>query len=65
MALGPDHPETAQSLNYLSVLFRFQGRYKEAELLSRRSLKIRENVQGPDHIDTATSLINLVQKIRN
>jgi hypothetical protein len=29
-ALGPDHPDTALSLNNLAELYRNQGRYEEA-----------------------------------
>ena len=34
-ALGPDHPDTAQSLNNLAELYDTQGRYDEAEPLYR------------------------------
>ena len=33
-ALGPDHPETAISLHRLVELYRGQGHYDKAELLS-------------------------------
>jgi tetratricopeptide (TPR) repeat protein len=39
-ALGRDHPDVAQSLNNLAELYRFQGRYADAEPLYRRSLAI-------------------------
>ena len=58
-ALGPDHPDTAQSLNNLAALYYAQGRYAEAEPLYRRALAIREQALGPDHPDTAQSLNNL------
>ena len=35
---GPDHPEVAQTLNNLGVLYASQGRYDEAEPLYRRAL---------------------------
>jgi tetratricopeptide (TPR) repeat protein len=57
--LGPDHPDTARSLNNLASLYSSQGQYKEAEPLNRRALKINEKALGPDHPDTATSLNNL------
>ncbi len=57
--LGPDHPDTATSLNNLAGLYESMGRYSEAEPLYVRSLQIRENQLGPDHPDTATSLNNL------
>ena len=52
-ALGPDHPDVAQSLNNLAVLYRDQGRYADAEPLYKRSLAINEKALGPDHPDVA------------
>ena len=57
--LGPDHPNTASSLNNLAALYDSQGKLTEAEPLFRRALEIRERVLGPDHPDTALSLNNL------
>ena len=45
-AFGPDHPDVATALHNLAGLCRSQGRYAEAELLYRRSLKIREAKLG-------------------
>jgi tetratricopeptide (TPR) repeat protein len=56
---GPDHPDTAASLNNLAALYDSQGRYEAAEPLYRRSLEIREQVLGADHPHTAASLNNL------
>ena len=53
-ALGPDHPDVAQSLNNLAELYQAQGRYAEAEPLYKRALAIREKALGPDHPDVAT-----------
>ena len=36
-----------------------QGRYREATELARRVVRICEEVRGPEHPDTATSLNNL------
>ncbi|MEK7995788.1 MAG: tetratricopeptide repeat protein, partial [Planctomycetota bacterium] len=58
-ACGPEHPDTAASLNNLASLYYYQGRYGEAEPLYRRALDIREKTFGPEHPDTATSLNNL------
>ena len=57
--LGPDHPDTAQSLNNLAALYELIGRYDDAEALFQRSLDIKEEQLGPEHPDTATSLNNL------
>jgi tetratricopeptide (TPR) repeat protein len=57
--LGPEHPDTATSMNNLAVLYKDQGSYDKAESLYRRALEIREKVVGPEHLDTANSLNNL------
>jgi tetratricopeptide (TPR) repeat protein len=58
-ALGPDHPDTATSLNNLAALYRVQGQYDAAAPLYSSALAIREKALGPDHPDTAISLNNL------
>ncbi len=57
--LGPEHPNTATSLNNLAALHYAQGNHDAARPLYARALDIRERVLGPDHPDTATSLNNL------
>ena len=57
--MGPQHPDTALSLNNLAVLYRKQGKYEQAEPLYVRALAIREQQLGPLHPDTASSLNNL------
>jgi hypothetical protein len=44
--LGPEHPDTAESLNNLAMLYFNQGRYIEAEPLYRRPLAIWEKRSG-------------------
>ena len=44
--LGPDHPDTATSLNNLAGLYNNQGKYDEAEPLYQRALAIDEKVWG-------------------
>jgi len=56
---GPDHPQTATSLNNLGELYRTVGMYDLAEPLHKRALAIREKALGPDHPHTATSVNNL------
>ena len=62
--LGPDHPNTASTLNILASLYRILGQHDLAEPLYKRALKIRERVLGPDHPDTAASLNNLAYLYR-
>ena len=57
--LGPEHPDTATSLNNLAGLLQDQGDLAGARPLYERALAIREKALGPEHPDTATSLNNL------
>ena len=57
--LGPEHLDTATSLNNLASLYSEQGNYSSAEPLFTRALAIREKALGAYHPDTATSLQNL------
>jgi tetratricopeptide (TPR) repeat protein len=56
---GPDHPDTAMSLNNLAELYRSQGRYDEAEPMYKRALEIYEKALETDHPDVATFLENM------
>ena len=55
---GPDHPDTASSLNHLGYLLRVQGDLAGARPYYERALAIYEKALGPDHPDTALSLNN-------
>jgi tetratricopeptide (TPR) repeat protein/CHAT domain-containing protein len=57
--LGPDHPDTANSVNNLAQLYYSQGVYAKAEPLYIRALAIRQKALGPNHPLTAASLNNL------
>ncbi|MDP3284559.1 MAG: CHAT domain-containing protein, partial [Desulfobacterales bacterium] len=57
--LGPEHPNTALSLNNLAMLYESLGDYSKAEPLYKRALAINEKVLGPEHPDTAQSLNNI------
>ncbi len=58
-ALGPEHPDTAASLNNLAGLLQAQGDLEGARPLFERALAIYEKALGPEHPDTAGSLNNL------
>ena len=57
--LGPDHPETANSLRNLAALHHWLGNYAVAEPLFQRVLRITEIALGPEHPDIADGLRNL------
>jgi class 3 adenylate cyclase/tetratricopeptide (TPR) repeat protein len=58
-ALGPDHPDVAQSLNNLAVVQYQAGRFAEAAHLYEQALAIREKALGAEHLDVAESLNDL------
>src|SRR5438034_290814 len=58
-ALGPTHPDVAQSLNSLARLLQATGDYAGARPLYERALRIREEALGPTHLDVAQSLNDL------
>ncbi len=58
-ALGPEHPDTATSLNHLAILLQDQGDLAAARPLFERALAICEKALGSEHPRTATSLNNL------
>ena len=57
--LGPEHPDTAKSLNNLALLLKGQGDYAGARPLYERAVRVTEKALGPEHPATATSLNNL------
>jgi len=62
--LGPEHPETATSLNNLGILLKKQGDLAGARSLYERALAATEKALGPDHPDTANSLNNLANLLQ-
>jgi tetratricopeptide (TPR) repeat protein/transcriptional regulator with XRE-family HTH domain len=57
--LGPDHPDTAETLDDLAGLLTHIGDLDGARPRYDRALDIRERTVGPDHPETATSLNNV------
>jgi CHAT domain-containing protein/tetratricopeptide (TPR) repeat protein len=58
-ALGPNHPDVAQSLSDLASLYELQGRYVDADALYQRAQSILENALAPNNLDVAKLLSNL------
>ncbi|WP_287728716.1 tetratricopeptide repeat protein [Microcystis sp. M061S2] len=50
--LGENHPDVATSLNNLAELYKYQGRYAEAEPLYVRAIAIYQERLGENHPDT-------------
>lgn len=56
---GRDNPDLATLLNILAVIYREQGRFKEAIRVLLETLEIREHVFGTTHAAVASTLNNL------
>jgi serine/threonine protein kinase/tetratricopeptide (TPR) repeat protein len=54
--LGPDHPDTLQSVHHLARSYHALGRYAEALTLAEETLALRKAKLGPDHRDTLRSM---------
>ena len=64
-ALGPTHPEVAETLSILGLLYLAQGQYAQAEPLLHRALAIREQLlRGSRSPLIAISLNNLAALYR-
>jgi len=57
--LGAEHPQVAQSLNGLAILYATQGNYGQAESLYQRALRIGEQALGAEHPQVARPIHNL------
>jgi tetratricopeptide (TPR) repeat protein len=57
--MGPEHPDTLDSVNNLALLLQAEGDLAGAEPLYRRALDGREQVLGLEHRDTLSSVNNL------
>lgn len=58
-ALPADHPDVADSLNSLALLFKLRGNYAEAEPLYRRALDINLGAYGESHDVSIAAMNNL------
>jgi tetratricopeptide (TPR) repeat protein len=62
--LGPDHPDTAISLNNLAGLYKSMGRYNEAEPLYLRTLAIFTQCLPENHPHIQTTWGNFIYLIQ-
>lgn len=58
-ALGAEHPDTLETINFMGYLFQVTGDLERAELHFQKALTLRTKLLGPDHPDTADSQIYL------
>ncbi len=54
--LGPQHPQTADTLHAMGQLYQDRGQYEQAESLLKKALEIREHMLGYQHPRTADNL---------
>ena len=64
-SVGTKHPSTLSSMNNLAVVLSDQGKYEQAEDMSRQALGLRETVLGKEHPSTLTSMNNLASVLSN
>lgn len=57
--LGPEDPDTLDSLNSVGVALSKLGRYAEAKTMYQRAVEAMERILGAEHLDTLTSMLNL------
>jgi tetratricopeptide (TPR) repeat protein len=57
--LGPEHPDTLNSMNNLASDYFSEGKYSQAEALHGETLEIKRRVLGPEHPITLVSMRNL------
>ena len=63
--LGPDHPDTAETLNNFALSQREEGNLEAARPLLERALAINERAFGREHAATATTVNNLALLLRD
>ena len=63
--LGPEHPDTLESMNGLAVSYWSLGQMKAAAQLFKETLEIRKRALGPEHPDTLQSMNGLAVSYRS
>ena len=63
--LGPDHPETLESLRGLARAYGFLGRNAEGEKLFRQAMEGGRRTLGPEHIDTMDAMFGVAAMQEN
>ena len=64
-ALGPDHPDVAESLDHLADAFAAERDIEPAVPLYRKALTIRRRAPGADSLEIAETLDGLSRALRN
>jgi serine/threonine protein kinase/tetratricopeptide (TPR) repeat protein len=64
-ALGPDHPDTLETMNSLGVTYQQDGQFRRAVPLLEQALAKRKKKLGRDHPNTLTGMNNLASAYRD
>lgn len=64
-SLGPEHPETAQTLSDMALLYFYEERYADAEVFAKRALPGQEKFNGPESYEISLTLNRLGISERN
>lgn len=62
--LGPSHPQTLSSMEYLVLNLNREGHYTDAEKLQRETLLMCRRILGPEHPNTLVSMNDLALSLR-
>jgi eukaryotic-like serine/threonine-protein kinase len=54
--LGPEHPDTLDSMHNLAITYAAEQKYAEAETLHGQALESRRRVLGPRHARTTDTM---------
>ena len=57
--LGPEAPETLETIGGMGRVLYLEGRYRESEKLLRETIDLQRRVLGPEHVATALSMFEL------
>jgi tetratricopeptide (TPR) repeat protein len=63
--LGPEHPDTLNSMSNLALDYVDEGKYQEAKKLHSQTLQLQRRVLGPEHPATLRSIHNLANDYRD
>jgi hypothetical protein len=57
--VGNRHPDTLASARNLASVYKYQGRWKDAEILLTKTLETQKEIFGQEHPTTLTAMIDL------
>ena len=62
--LGEEHPHTLSTMAKLVSMYRYKGRWKDAEELGVRMMKTMKRVGGEEDLNTLSSIANLAFSLK-